>query len=74
MVVAEAAEEETLAVCGNEPDYGSGPYLALLARLVRLARLDIGHPARSVEAREWLRSDLVVLFADCLGYEGGFDV
>lgn len=58
---------------GSEPDYGSGPYLALLARAVRLARLDLANPVYSVEARAWLRSDTVALFAECLGYEGVFD-
>lgn len=58
---------------GSEPDYGSGPYLNLMARAVRLARLDLASPDFSVEARAFLRSDMVALFAECLGYEGAFD-
>jgi hypothetical protein len=30
-------------------------------------------PAYSAEARAFLRSDIVALFADCLGFEGEFD-
>jgi hypothetical protein len=30
-------------------------------------------PVYSVEAKMFLNSDLVALFAECLGYEGGFD-
>jgi hypothetical protein len=59
---------------GNEPDYGSGPYLHLMARAVRLARLDVANPVFSVEARAFLGSDMVSLFAECLGYEGDFSV
>jgi len=59
---------------GSEPDYGSGPYLHLMARAVRLARTDVGNPVFSASARAFLRSDLVVLFAECLGYEGDFSV
>ena len=66
-------EPKALTSTGSEPDYGSGPYLALLARAVRLARLDMANPVYSVEAKAFLRSDLVALFAECLGYEGGFD-
>jgi hypothetical protein len=58
---------------GGEPDYGSGPYLTLMARAVRLARLDMANPALAAEARAFLRSDIVALFAECLGYEGSFD-
>ena len=58
---------------GGEPDYGSGPYLTLMARAVRLARLDLANPVFSAEARAFLRSDIVALFAECLGYEGSFD-
>ena len=58
---------------GNKPDYGSGPYLALMASAVRLARSDMENPVYSVEARAWLRSDFVALFAECLGYEGVMD-
>jgi hypothetical protein len=63
----------SLASTGSEPDYGSGPYLHLMARAVRLARLDMANPDRSAEARKWLNSDIVLLFAECLGYEGAFD-
>lgn len=73
MIVAEDAELESLVVVGNEPDYGSGPYLALMARMVRLARLDMASPVYSAEALVYLRSDIVALFAECLGYEGEFD-
>ena len=58
---------------GSVPDYGSGPYLALMAAAVRLARRDLANPTHSAEAREFLRSDLVALFADCIGYDGDFD-
>lgn len=61
-------------VVGSEPDYGSGPYLHLMARAVRLARSDVANPVFSAEARVFLRSDMVALFAECLGYEGDFDV
>lgn len=57
----------------TKPDYGSGPYLVLMAAAIRLARLDLANPALEAEARAWLRSDLVSLFADCIGYEGVFD-
>ena len=66
-------EPAALTSSGSEPDYGSGPYLALMARAVRLARLDMANPVYSVEAKAFLGSDLVALFAECLGYEGGFD-
>ena len=59
---------------GSEPDYGSGPYMHLMARAVRLARLDMGNPVFSVEARAFLVGDMVALFAECLGYEGDFSV
>jgi hypothetical protein len=45
-----------------------------MARAVRLARLDVANPVYSVEARAWLGSDVVALFAECLGYKGDFDV
>lgn len=73
MIATEDAEAISLVTVGSEPDYGSGPYLALMARAVRLARLDVASPVYSVEAKAFLRSDLVALFAECLGYEGGFD-
>ena len=58
---------------GSEPDYGSGPYLHLMARAIRLARSDMANPVFSAEARAFLRSDMVSLFAECLGYDGEFD-
>ena len=73
MIVTDGADANALFSVGDEPDYGSGPYLALMARAVRLARLDVANPVYSAEAREWLGSDMVALFAECLGYEGGFD-
>lgn len=74
MIATDICEEpEALSSTGSEPDYGSGPYLALMARAVRLARLDMANPVYSVEAKAFLGSDLVALFAECLGYEGGFD-
>lgn len=64
---------EPLATAEGKADYGSGPYLALMVQAVRLARLDLANPVYSAEARAFLRSDLVRLFAECLGYEGAFD-
>lgn len=58
---------------GSEPDYGSGPHMALMAAAVRLARLDLQDPLYSAEAKRFLNSDIVELFADCLGYGGSFD-
>lgn len=74
MIVTEGGELESRYSVGNEPNYGSGPYLALMVQMVRLARSDTANPAFSVEARAFLRSDIVALFAECLGYEGTFDV
>jgi hypothetical protein len=74
VIVAEWSEPDALVTVGNEPDYGSGPYLALMARSVRLARLDVANPVYSADARAWLRSDIVALFADCIGFRGAFDV
>ena len=73
MIAAEEVELNSLTAAGSEPDYGSGPYLALMARAIRLARLDMANPVYSVEAQAFLRSDLVALFSECIGYEGGFD-
>jgi hypothetical protein len=73
VIVTEDTGPESQVTFGNEPDYGSGPYLALMARAVRLARLDVANPVYSAEARLFLRSDIVDLFAECLGYDGGFD-
>lgn len=72
VIVTDSAENAQFS-SGNEPDYGSGPYLLLMARAVRLARFDLANPVYSVDARAWLKSDMVALFAECLGYEGGFD-
>lgn len=74
MIVAYGVELDARMTVGNEPDYGSGPYLALMAQAVRLARLDVANPVFSAEARAFLGSGLVALFAECLGYEGSFDV
>lgn len=75
MITADIEEESDARFSvGGEPDYGSGPYLALMTSAVRLARLDLANPVFSAEAREFLGSDLVSLFAECLGYEGDFSV
>jgi hypothetical protein len=74
VIVTDGTDADALYTVGSEPDYGSGPYLALMARAVRLARLDVANPVYSVEARAWLGSDVVALFAECLGYKGDFDV
>ena len=66
-------ELESLSTHGSAPDYGSGPHLALVAAMVRLARRDLANPDYSAEAREFLKSDFVALFAECLGYDGEFD-
>lgn len=73
MIVTESDELDARSSSGSEPDYGSGPYLTLMAQAVRLARLDKANPVYSVESRAFLRSDIVALFAECLGYEGEFD-
>ena len=71
-----------IAASGNRPDYGSGPYLALIAAMVRLARQDLDDPLHSEEAQAFLRGDAwgdldvgidIRLFADCIGYEGAWD-
>jgi hypothetical protein len=74
VIVTEGRHElDAQVAVGNEPDYGSGPYLNLMARAVRLARSDMANPVFSAEARAFLGSDIVALFAECLGYEGRFD-
>jgi len=73
VIADEGSELDARQTCGSEPDYGSGPYLLLMARAIRLARLDAANPVYSVEARAFLKSDLVALFAECIGYEGVFD-
>lgn len=75
VIAVEGADElDAQYAVGGEPDYGSGPYLHLMARAVRLARLDMANPVFSAEAGTFLRSDIVALFAECLGYEGDFSV
>lgn len=63
------------------PDYGSGPYLALVGAVVRLARRDLTDPEHSEEAKAFLLGQPfdgslvgvdVDLFAECLGYGGSF--
>lgn len=73
MIAADGDELDSRLTVGSEPDYGSGPYLLLMARAVRLARSDMANPVFSAGARAFLRSDIVALFAECLGYEGEFD-
>ena len=58
---------------GRRADYGSGPHMALMAAAVGLARRDLAEPAFSAGARVFLRSSLVGLFADCIGYGGSFE-
>lgn len=67
-------DHETIAlvVSGFRPDYGSGPYMALMAAAVGLARRDMSNPLYSAECRSFLNGSLVALFAECLGYEGSF--
>jgi hypothetical protein len=74
VIATESGGPEAHFSIGSEPDYGSGPYLALMARAVRLARLDMANPVFSADARMFLGSDIVALFAECLGYEGDFGV
>ena len=58
---------------GSRPDYDSGPHLALMAAAVGLARQDMFDPLYLyADAREFLESDFVALFAECLGFEGSF--
>ena len=63
---------ESISVHGFRPDYGSGPYLQLMAAAVSLARRDMSNPLYSAECQSFLTGDLVGLFADCLGFEGSF--
>jgi hypothetical protein len=67
-----ASDGEAMTAHGFRPDYGSGPYMALVAAAVGLARRDMSNPLYSVECRSFLTGDLVGLFAECLGYEGSF--
>lgn len=57
---------------GFRPDYGSGPYLALMAAVIGLARRDMSNPLYSAECQAFLTGPLVALFAECIGYEGSF--
>ena len=63
-------------------DHGSGPYLLLVAAMVRLARRDLGHPYLSVGARAFLRGEAYQLrapgvdlriFAECVGFRGSWE-
>lgn len=70
-------ENVSLASYGSRPDYGSGSYeiaftLNVMAAAVDLARRDLLDPLYAAECQAFLTSDLVGLFADCLGYEGSF--
>lgn len=56
---------------GTRPDYGSGPHLQLMAEAVGLARRDLFDPLYSAGARAFLESDLVALFAECIGIDEG---
>lgn len=64
--------EDAIGEYGYRPDYGSGPYLALMVRAVKLARRDLSDPLYSADARTFLEGPLVDLFAECLNYEGSF--
>lgn len=63
---------EAMAETGSQPDYDSGPYLALMAAAVRLARLDLADPLYSEECMSFLTGDLASLLAECLHYEGSW--
>lgn len=63
---------ESLVTHGFRPDYGSGPHLLLMAMAVKLARLDLLDPSTRYESERFLRSDLVALFAECIGFDGSF--
>ena len=55
---------------GYRPDYGSGSYMLLVAAAVDLARRDLSDPLYSASASWFLKySDLVELFAECLGID-----
>lgn len=65
----------------NQPEYGSGPHLALVGAMVKLAISDLDDPTHSEEARAFLEgrpfwgypSEIDVdLFAYLLGYDGSF--
>jgi hypothetical protein len=65
-------DNEVIGVSGFRPDYGSGPYMQLMAAAVSLARREMSNPLYSADCREFLTGDLVALFAECLGFEGSF--
>ena len=67
---------------GGQPDFGSGPYLELIGAAIRLAHRDLEDPKHSEEARAFLRGEPhkgepvgidLTLFAECIGYGGGFE-
>lgn len=69
------------ALWHNEPEYRSGPHLALCAAMVSLALRDLSDPVHSEGARAFLMGEPyegrpveidVDLFADVIGYEGSF--
>lgn len=68
----EMNRNDTPVKSGSQPDYDSGPYLALMAAAVRLARLDLADPLYSEECRSFLTGDLARLLAECLHYEGSW--
>ena len=71
-IVAVAGATQPSGEHGFRPDYGSGPYMLLMAAAVELARRDMSNPLYSAECRSFLTGDLVALFAECLGFEGSF--
>ena len=64
-----AGDGEAIAEHGYRSDHNSGPYLAVMAAAVRLARQDRSNPLYSADALAFLESDMVALFADCLGVD-----
>jgi hypothetical protein len=79
--VLDLLEPVALGESGDRPDYGSGPYMALVGAVVRLARLDLDNPIFAAEARAFLEGEPlglepgdvfldVTLFADCIGFGG----
>lgn len=64
------SRNEAIAAFGTRPDPYSGPYLLLMAAAVELARQDLSDPRYSASAKWFLlNSDLVDLFAECIGVE-----
>ena len=66
------SQSQALAWSGSQPDYDSGPYLALMAAAVKLARLDLADPLYSEECVSFLTGDMAANFAECLHYEGSW--